>query len=244
LSREETSRLRREVPRAYRTHVDDVLLTALGRATVAVTGERELVLALESHGRETELVHDADLSGTVGWFTAIAPIRLTVPDADLGDALTAVKEQLRAIPMRGIGYGLLRYLNPRTADELATLPWPTVSFNNLGVFDTTVDAAGDPFVLRPSPETDPPAHHPDNRRPHLLDITAIVEDDALLMVFSHSPSHHPAGTVQALAHRTIDELRALIEHCTGRTRTVFTPSDFPESGLDATQLTQLLADVE
>lgn len=41
-----------------------------------------------------------------------------------------VKEQLRAIPERGIGYGLLRYLRSDDASmQLQQLPQPEISFN-------------------------------------------------------------------------------------------------------------------
>ena len=43
-----------------------------------------------------------------------------------------MKDQLREIPDKGIGYGLLRYLNTDTADRLAASPEPQISFNNLG----------------------------------------------------------------------------------------------------------------
>ena len=55
-------------------------------------------------------VRGVDLSRTVGWFTTVYPALLELPESgDAGAALKAVKEQLRAVPGRGIGYGLLRY---------------------------------------------------------------------------------------------------------------------------------------
>ena len=54
--------------------------------------------------------------------------------AALGGALKAIKEQLRALPDNGLGYGLLRYLNPQTAATLAALPVPQIGFNYLGRF--------------------------------------------------------------------------------------------------------------
>ena len=249
LTAADTDQLLRLVPRAYRTHIDDVLLTAFGRAVAARTGRTRLLVALESHGRDDDLVRDAELAETVGWLTAIAPVRLALPDPaeDLGASLVAIKEQLRAVPRRGLGYGLLRHLNPRVGPELARLPRPTVSFNNLGRFDTGIDpAAADTagLVLRPAPEADPPAHHDDNRRPHLVDVNLVTVDGRLRLAFSYSPEHHTDATVRGLAEDTVAQLRALVEHCVARTRTVSTPSDFPESGLDQRQLDNLLADVE
>ena len=83
-------------------------------------------------GARDHIQVDVDLSRTVGWFTSIYPVRLDPSRFDidltlaggpeLGRALKALKEQLRAVPNNGIGFGLLRYLNTETAQELAGLP--------------------------------------------------------------------------------------------------------------------------
>ena len=62
----------------------------------------------------------ADLGRTVGWFTSLFPVRLDLAGIDLDDAFAGgrlpappikrVKEQLRAVPDHGIGFGHLRYL--------------------------------------------------------------------------------------------------------------------------------------
>ena len=115
LSRELTAALLQEVPAVYRTQINDVLLTALLQAYARWSGRRRLLVDLEGHGRE-ELFDDVDLSRTVGWFTTLYPVLLEVPaSAGPGQALQAVKGQLRRVPQRGLGYGLLCYL---TGDEL------------------------------------------------------------------------------------------------------------------------------
>ena len=87
---------------------------------------------------------DVDLSRTVGWFTSLFPVRLDPGALDLdealaggaalGRALKSIKEQLRALPDNGLGYGLLRYLNPQTAAQLAAFATPQIGFNYLGRF--------------------------------------------------------------------------------------------------------------
>ena len=52
----------------------------------------------------------------------------------LGRALKLIKEQLRALPDNGLGYGLLRYLNRETAPQLAGHAAPQLGFNYLGRF--------------------------------------------------------------------------------------------------------------
>ncbi len=104
-----------DVPSVYNTQINDVLLTALIQSFAQWTGERSLLVDLEGHGRE-DLFEDVDLSRTVGWFTTLFPIYLQLEEVDRpGETLKSVKEQLRRIPNRGIGYGILRYLNKDTA---------------------------------------------------------------------------------------------------------------------------------
>src|SRR5262249_12293204 len=110
LSVEETQALLQQVPEAYRTQINDVLLTAVAQAFAEWTGARTLLVNLEGHGRE-EILENTDLSRTVGWFTTIFPVLLDLAGTSHpGEALKTIKEQLRRIPNRGIGYGLLRYL--------------------------------------------------------------------------------------------------------------------------------------
>ncbi|MFD1047001.1 condensation domain-containing protein [Kibdelosporangium lantanae] len=128
------------VPTAFHAQINDVLLTALA---LAVTEWRPrpdgVLIGLEGHGREE--VVKADLSRTVGWFTTSHPVRLDPGATDPGTALKQVKEQLRAIPDNGIGYGLLRHLNPQTSPVLARYAEPQIGFNYLGRIGTADDTS-------------------------------------------------------------------------------------------------------
>ncbi|WP_279627237.1 condensation domain-containing protein [Streptomyces viridosporus] len=138
----------------FNAGVDDVLLTALAlalsrwtaRGDGAAGGGGGWVLDLESHGRDEELLPGADLSRTVGWFTSMYPVRVDAGPAAwrevtaggpvVGAAIKRVKEQLRATPGRGSGFGMLRYLNPETAAALRGQLPPQIGFNYLGRFTT------------------------------------------------------------------------------------------------------------
>ncbi len=98
LSEEETQALLTEVPQAYHTQINEVLLTALVQAFARWTGQPSLLVHLEGHGRE-DLFEEVDLSRTVGWFTSLMPLVLTLPeDQGPGEAFKGIKEQLRAFP--------------------------------------------------------------------------------------------------------------------------------------------------
>ncbi|MCP5010128.1 MAG: non-ribosomal peptide synthetase, partial [Aestuariibacter sp.] len=105
-----TRRLLNEAPGAYRTWINDLLLTALMLTLRDWTGESHHLIDLESHGR-ADLFDEINLSRTVGWFTALYTLSLQLPtETDSGTVLKDIKEQLRKVPYDGVGYGVLRYL--------------------------------------------------------------------------------------------------------------------------------------
>ncbi|WP_153815523.1 non-ribosomal peptide synthase/polyketide synthase [Streptomyces sp. SUK 48] len=229
LDRDRTDALLRRVPGVYRTRVDDVLLTALGRVLADWTGHGTVAVGLEGHGREDQLFEDVDLSRTVGWFTSLFPVALTVPDGDWGTALKTVKEQLRAIPDRGLGYGVLRHLvrDPR----LTGTPEPAISFNYLGRFDWSGPGG---TLVGAVPGGLGGAEAPGTERPHLLDVVARVEDDRLEITWYYSAGRHHENTVTALAEGVLRALGDIVAHCARPEAGGRTPSDFPLARLDQT----------
>ncbi|MFD7589492.1 non-ribosomal peptide synthase/polyketide synthase [Kitasatospora sp. NPDC059811] len=237
LDRERTGRLLRKVPGVYRTRIDDVLLTALGRVLAEWTGRRTVAIGLEGHGREDQLFEDVDLSRTVGWFTSLFPVALDVPDGDWGTALKAVKEQLRAVPERGLGYGALRHL--ARDEQLADAPAPGISFNYLGRFDWSADGAA---LVRAVPGGLGGAEAPGTERPHLLDVVARVEDDRLEIGWYYSAGRHHERTVTALADAMLRALEDLVAHCAEPGAGGRTPADFPLARLDQAAVDRIAGD--
>ena len=208
LDAEQTRALLQEVPRAYRTQINDVLLAALAEALAPWTGSRRLLLDLEGHGRELT-AEELDLSRTVGWFTAIFPVALDLQAAvDPADALKQSKEQLRAVPEHGAGFGLLRYLHSAAAEELRALPQPEILFNYLGQLD---QAMGGSF-LRPARESAGPGRDPRQPRQYLLEISGSVAGGRLSLVWTYSENRHHRATIAALAERFVAALGLLIAH--------------------------------
>ncbi|WP_370601383.1 non-ribosomal peptide synthase/polyketide synthase [Pseudomonas nitroreducens] len=117
--------------KAQRIQINDLLLTALARALCAWTGESSALVEMEGHGRDGDGA--LDLSRSVGWFTALYPVRLQA-GGEPGEDLRATREHLRNLPRGGIGYGQLRYLSQHAA-KLRDLPAPQVTFNYLGQLD-------------------------------------------------------------------------------------------------------------
>jgi non-ribosomal peptide synthase protein (TIGR01720 family) len=239
LDAEETRALLQQVPQAYNTQINDVLLSALGLTLTSWIGQPGVRINLEGHGRE-ELFEGVDLSRTVGWFTTIFPVNLDLRGmVGPGDVLKSVKEQLRRIPQRGIGYGILRYLrgDEPVAAQLRALVQPQVIFNYLGQFDQTAPTSQ--FVV--VEESTGPVHSPLARRSHLLGINSLVTDGRLRVNWAYSEAVHRRSTIERVAQNFMEALRSLIHHCTSPSAGGYTPSDFVGVGLDQEELDHLIS---
>ncbi|MEH2159809.1 MAG: amino acid adenylation domain-containing protein [Nostoc sp.] len=243
LSAEQTRTLLQDVPVAYNTQINDVLLTALVQSFAGWTGYDSLLIELEGHGRE-DLFEDVDLSRTVGWFTSLFPVCLKLGGLHHpGEALKSVKEQLRRIPNRGIDYGILRYLSMDATinKQLELLPQAQVSFNYLGQFDQTHLA---PLGWKYTQESSGSIHSPKGQRRHLLNVNGLVIEGRLQLEWKYSGAFHHQATVENLAKNYLKVLEAIIDHCISKEAGGYTPSDFPEVGLSQEALDELLAEIE
>lgn len=256
-----TEPLLTSVPAVFHAEVDDVLLCALALAVASWRRQRGhddgqgcVLVDLEGHGRQEQVADGVDLSRTLGRFTTLFPVRLDVGGVDMGEALAGgpaagqalkrVKEQLRAVPDHGLGFGLLRYLNPETRSILAGLTTPHITFHYLGRFaipdptDWTVtpDSA---LLLRGGGDPALPASH-------ALTITAWTADrpDGPQL---HVSWQWPGGllsqdAVRQLADSWFHALDALAEHAACPGAGGHTPSDFPLIGLSQQEIDDLTAE--
>jgi amino acid adenylation domain-containing protein/non-ribosomal peptide synthase protein (TIGR01720 family) len=243
LSAEETRTLLQEVPSVYNTQINDVLLTALVQTFAQWTGSGNLLIALEGHGRE-ELFDDVDLSRTVGWFTTIFPVLLQLGETySPGVVLKSIKEQLRRIPNRGIGYGILRYLsqNAEGSKQLCKLTTPSLCFNYLGQFD---QVRAEPISLGFAQENPGRVYSPLAHRSHLLDVIGQVVEGKLQMIWFYSQNIHRRSTIERLATEYNSALKALIAHCQSPDAGGYTPTDFPLADLGQLELDELLCEID
>ncbi|WP_302475267.1 non-ribosomal peptide synthase/polyketide synthase [Pseudomonas koreensis] len=237
LDAELTRQLLQEAPAAYRTQVNDLLLTALARVIGRWSGQPSTLIQLEGHGRE-ELFDGVDLTRTVGWFTSLFPVRLT-PAAGAGDSIKQIKEQLRSIPNKGIGFGALRHLgNAQAQSSLRALPSPRITFNYLGQFDGSFEA-DDGALFTPAPDNAGLEQSPDAPLGNWLTLNGQVYGGELSVGWTFSSERFDSATIEALAEDYAEELAALIGHCLTPGVEGLTPSDFPLAGLTQAQLDSL-----
>ncbi|MFF9052375.1 amino acid adenylation domain-containing protein [Streptomyces erythrochromogenes] len=255
-----TEALLTDLPAAFRGGVNDGLLAALAlalaqwRRTRSVD-ETSALIRLEGHGREEAAAPGANLARTLGWFTTAFPVRLDLAGVDLDEAFAGgpaaglavkkVKEQLLALPDKGIGYGLLRHLNPQTAAVLEQHPVGQVGFNYLGRFSSAADLPADlPGELRGPGFTQAPeaaaiaelaeldaAQDPRMPASAELDINATVADQpagpVLNAVFSAPEGVLSPAEVREIADLWRTALEGLARHAAEPGAGGLTPSDLP-----------------
>ena len=151
--------------------------------------------------------------------------------------LMSIKEQLRVIPNKGIGFGLLRYLcqDQEVRSQLAATTSPQVLFNYLGQFDT---ALPDTAIFRLN-QAIVGWRGARNPRKQILEINTWIVGGQLQANWTYSKNLHHASTVERLAERYVEALNMLIDHCLSSEAGGATPSDFPLADLDEQKLDQL-----
>jgi non-ribosomal peptide synthase protein (TIGR01720 family) len=233
LKADETIELLRAVPAAYGTRINDALLAGLAEGYRRWSGEAEVVVELEGHGREGAAAEGADLTRTVGWLTSHYPVRLRAEAEGVGETLRGVKEQLRGVPGGGVGYGALKYMGEGAPESGAS-----ISFNYLGQFDQVLPESS-PFV--PSKVSAGATSSTEGNMSHLLRINAGVSDGQLEIFWTYSENVHERETVERFAAHFIAALQDIIAHCRLQETTHYTPSDFPLSALNQRELDRVVA---
>ncbi|MUN36832.1 non-ribosomal peptide synthetase [Actinomadura litoris] len=256
-ARELTLRLAPEVTRplldtvtgAYHAEINDVLLAALARAVRAWRGPGGpdgVLVDIEGHGREAHVAAgNLDLSRTVGWFTSVYPVRLDPgPAGDApGAALKRVKEQLREIPDKGIGYGMLRHLNERTAAVLAASAAPQIGFNYLGQVDAPSDEPWTVAATGAGGRADAGLS-----LPHVIEVNAHTARTSggpeLVATWTWAGDLLPESGARALAEAWFAALRDLADDAERPDAGGLTPSDVALALLSQDEIELLEAELE
>ncbi|MGH9765613.1 MAG: condensation domain-containing protein, partial [Blastocatellia bacterium] len=202
-----------EAPKHYGARAQDLLIAALLLAWRELTGSNSILLDFESHGRPDSFP-GVDLSGTVGWFTAIFPLALVLPEGldsirDNSRIVQALHQQLEAVPDRGIGFGTLKYLcpNQEIRSKLEALPKPQVSFNYLGQFDQALPQ--DSLFLPVGTRTGE-YRNPEGLRSHVLDVQLSVIDGVVALGLIYSENLLSREIIERLAASYLNNLEDLI----------------------------------
>ncbi|HEX9981849.1 MAG TPA: amino acid adenylation domain-containing protein, partial [Thermoanaerobaculia bacterium] len=233
LTAAETQALLQRCAPVYRTTVNELLLSGVYLGMRRWTESAGLRIALEGHGREA-LFEQLDTTQTVGWFTTVFPLTLHSASDDVDDVIKSVKEQYRALPNHGIGYGVLRWIGQETELVAAaeTHP-PQLVFNYLGQFDQSVNHD---TALQAAAESAGASISGERLRPASLGLNGLVANGILDFSLDYSEREYDAATMAALARFLEEGLRSVIDHCLLLERGDYTPSDFPLANVSQAQL--------
>ncbi len=211
LSKEKTQQLTQKINLAYNTQINDVLLTSLSYALQEFTEKDVHYITLEGHGRE-EIDSEADITRTVGWFTSMYPVRLeTHKNSNIGTNIKIIKENLRAIPQKGVGYGaIVGYKN---------VELPKICFNYLGQFDSSNQESNWNIIDEASGQS----RSTENQEYNDLSINAAIINGQLQISAS---SKFNQFNLEKFISFFKDHLEKIVEHLLGRSEQEYTISDF------------------
>lgn len=239
LSKTHTSALLSQAPKAHKTQINDLLMTALVLSLSEWSPNHRFLIELEGHGREPLFEH-IDISRTVGWFTNSFPVvfeRVSKKE-DMGTLLVSIKEKLRHIPNHGIGFGVLRDLCPE-GTNLKKLETPPLRFNYLGRFQNELHPPITGFSL----DSHPFDNDTNNQRSHILEINAGIKEEHLDIHLGFNKTHYNSKTIQTFGSLYLQALEKVIAYCTQRDFTGYTPSDFPDTKLSLDDIRHIQAEI-
>ncbi|HLP46107.1 MAG TPA: amino acid adenylation domain-containing protein, partial [Candidatus Kapabacteria bacterium] len=238
LTEEETERLLTKVNAIFKTEINDILLTALAMGIKKTFGQDRLLVALEGHGRE-EILEEIDISRTVGWFTSIYPVVMDISySGHPARQIKEIKETLRRVPNKGIGFGILKYLTGEEyKKEIEFNADPQISFNYLGQFDADVKQIS---FYKIAPESVGNLQSPNNKREYLLNVLGILTDKRLKITILFNKTHFQTETISTLVNNLEIGLKYIIEFCCSREKIERTPGDFTYKGLSIESVDRLM----
>ena len=195
-----TSQLLSSANNAYGTNIQELLLSSLGISLNKIFGQEKYTLVLEGHGRES-IDKNIDIDRTVGWFTSRYPFNITI-SADISKTIMETKDELRKIPHKGIGYGLLGYQH-----------YFDICFNYLGQIDVTNTYELDSNVSE------------NNQRFESLTIDCEIRQEALYCSMTYDNNKYEEIVISRLKYEFMDALSKVVNHCLSRNDRTLTVSD-------------------
>ncbi|MCV0025607.1 surfactin non-ribosomal peptide synthetase SrfAB [Bacillus sp. XT-2] len=228
LNEEDTKHLLTDVHQPYGTEINDILLSALGLTMKEWTDGVKIGINLEGHGRE-DIIPNVNISRTVGWFTAQYPVVLDMSETDVSAVIKAVKENLRRVPDKGVGYGILRYFTEQAEAQGFT---PEISFNYLGQFDSEVKTD----FFEPSAFDMGRQVSEESEALYALSFSGMIRNGRFVLSCSYNEKEYERATVEAQMERFKENLLLIIRHCTEKEDKEFTPSDFSAGDLEMDEM--------
>lgn len=222
LDKGNTEKLLRQSNKAYNTEINDILLAALAMSISDWAGIGKVLIDLEGHGRE-DIIPNIDITRTIGWFTSIYPVILDVGEKnDIGILIKQVKETLRKIPNKGIGYSILKYLTNKENMKLEFKLKPQIGFNYLG----QVEGSDEKSEIKISDvEINSCNISKTFNKQHLVDVNGMIINGELRLRFSYNQNMYSRDSILELEKMYKKNLVNIINWCAEKENIELTPSD-------------------
>jgi amino acid adenylation domain-containing protein/non-ribosomal peptide synthase protein (TIGR01720 family) len=215
-----TENLLKNVNQAYSTEINDILLSTLLKTLTQHFEIDQITVGMETHGREN-LFPQIDISNTVGWFTNIYPLVLRSPkNQTVSDFIKSTKEQIKMVPENGIGFGILRYLSENKI--VKNVSW-NLEFNYLGQVDNVLQQNNE---FQKAIENAGENIHPNTPTNTHLAVNSIITNGMLQLSFDYASNVYDKTAIETIATAYLENLQAIIKHCTTLETSVKTPSDY------------------
>ena len=160
------------------------------------------------------------------------PIYLEIADqAEIGYQIKEIKEQIRAVPNKGLGYGVLKYLSEKIVGDHA----PSIALNYLGQLDEGFDNE----LFKLLPDTDTTNVSKNRYLDHTIELELFIQNQSLFIKTHFRTKTGIESWMNQFAETFQNELTEIIKHCTKKETTELTPNDLTFKGLSIEELDNL-----
>jgi non-ribosomal peptide synthase protein (TIGR01720 family) len=159
-----------------------------------------------------------------------------------GEKVKRVKEKVRRVPRKGIGYGVLRYKGREEERErMREGERAEIVFNYLGQVDQVMREGGE---IEAGREGGGASRGMEEEREYEVEVSSIVRGGRMRIWMVYSGERMERERMEGLMKEYEGSLRRMIEHCVSEEAGGYTPSDFPDVELSQDELDSLIAELD
>jgi bacitracin synthase 3 len=222
--------------KSYGLEVKDILIAALFRSIATETKNKNVVINVESHGRENAY-SKLSIERTIGWFTSIYPVFVENIGESLHNDLINVKETLRKVPNKGIGYGILKKYNKLNDKSYNS---PDFNFNYLG--EGAANISNDYFKISKIKQGS--AISDKNKFGAPISLDGKIESGILSILISYDSNYFHRDFINKFAETYKNEVYRIVDFCVSSDKVYKTPSDYGQTTMSMKDFNKIIRQLE
>lgn len=224
--------LRKEANDTYGTKASELQLMALLLALHDITQKNSFCIQTENHGRN--LLEDVNINRTIGWFTILYPLNLTINDVSLKKQIINLKSQIRHRERLCYEFGILKYMRKEPLRDT-----DSICFNYLGEY---IKDFNEFFELKYIFNSEDSSHL--NQPPYFVEVNTAIYEKKLKVYIKYRRDLIDETTVEKLAEGFQLHLEEIVEHCVNLKKKEIMPENFDMVDLTYDELHGLLKEDE